>query len=120
ERHVAKGKRFVSHKDKNKLVQVERKWRDESYTALHWGKTPDELRFARRDRLQRNLEFCMFNPTGLTCKCLFLEGFDNSSITTQPVRYVDETDEMIWWSERGGWGHFYLYGRDGTYKNAIT
>ena len=27
---------------------------------------------------------------------------------------------MIWWSERSGWGHFYLYDRDGKLKNAIT
>jgi dipeptidyl aminopeptidase/acylaminoacyl peptidase len=27
---------------------------------------------------------------------------------------------MIWWSERSGWGHFYLYERDGKLKNAIT
>ena len=27
---------------------------------------------------------------------------------------------MIWWSERSGWGHFYRYGRDGKFKNAIT
>jgi dipeptidyl-peptidase 4 len=27
---------------------------------------------------------------------------------------------MIWWSERSGWGHFYLYSRDGKLKNAIT
>ena len=33
---------------------------------------------------------------------------------------MEETDEMIWWSERSGWGHFYLYGRDGKLKNAIT
>src|SRR5262249_16811529 len=43
EEHVRKSELFVFHKDKNKLVQVERKWRDESYTDLHWGKTSDEL-----------------------------------------------------------------------------
>ena len=28
---------------------------------IHWGKTGDELRFVRRDRLQRHLEFCSLN-----------------------------------------------------------
>ena len=27
---------------------------------------------------------------------------------------------MIWWSERSGWGHYYLYDRNGEFKNAIT
>src|SRR4029077_16742598 len=28
--------------------------------------------------------------------------------------------EMIWWSERTGWGHFFLYERAGKLKNALT
>jgi dipeptidyl aminopeptidase/acylaminoacyl peptidase len=27
---------------------------------------------------------------------------------------------MIWWSERTGWGHFYLYDKDGKFRNPIT
>ena len=29
-------------------------------------------------------------------------------------------DDFIWWSERNGWGHFYLYDHNGKLKNAIT
>jgi dipeptidyl aminopeptidase/acylaminoacyl peptidase len=37
------------------------------------------------------------------------------------LRYLDETQEMIWMSERDGWNHLYLVdARDGTVKNAIT
>ena len=32
---------------------------------------------------------------------------------------ADGTD-VIWWSERDGWGHLYLYGADGTLKHQIT
>lgn len=35
--------------------------------------------------------------------------------------YVDKTDELIWRSERDGWGHLYLYdGKTGALKNRIT
>jgi len=27
---------------------------------------------------------------------------------------------MIWWSERAGWGHYYLYDHNGTYKRPLT
>src|SRR5262249_34620446 len=27
---------------------------------------------------------------------------------------------MLWWSERSGWGHYYLYERGGKLKNAVT
>jgi dipeptidyl-peptidase-4 len=103
-----------------KLVQIKPKWKDERYFNTHWGKTASDLRFVRRDRLQRNIEFCSLDTKAAKCKCLFEEGIDNGNIEYQNVRYIDDTDEMIWWSERSGWGHFYLYNRDGTLKNAIT
>jgi dipeptidyl aminopeptidase/acylaminoacyl peptidase len=57
--------------------------------------------------------------TGET-KCLLLEGYENADVNVRPVQYIDESNEMIWWSERSGWAHFYLYDRNGTLKNAIT
>jgi len=33
---------------------------------------------------------------------------------------LDETSEMIWWSERSGWGRYYLYTNEGQLKNEIT
>jgi dipeptidyl aminopeptidase/acylaminoacyl peptidase len=102
------------------MHRVSPKWKDEAYSNIHWGKTPNELRFVRRDRLKRHVEFCsMAIPAG-PANCLLADGFENAGVDTQPVRYLDDSDEMIWWSEHTGWGHFYLYGRDGTFKNAIT
>lgn len=103
-----------------KLTPIKPKWKDERYFNVHWGKTGNELRLVRRDRLQRNIEFCILDLKAGTCKCLFEEGLENGNIEFQNVRYLDDSDEMIWWSERSGWGHFYLYSRDGVLKNAIT
>ncbi|MFO0814431.1 MAG: DPP IV N-terminal domain-containing protein [Gemmatales bacterium] len=110
---------YVNLADK-KLVQIKPKWKDERYFNPHWGKTASDLRFVRRDRLQRNIEFCSLDTKDGKCKCMFEEGIDNGNIEYQSARYLDDSDEMIWWSERTGWGHFYLYSRDGTLKNAIT
>jgi dipeptidyl-peptidase-4 len=106
--------------EKKTLTRITPKWKDERYSDLRWGKSPGELRFIRRDRLQRNLEVCSFDVLGGKCQCLFGEAFDSAFLDMQVPRYIDETDEMLWWSERTGWGHFYRYGRDGTFKNALT
>ena len=103
-----------------KMTEVKVKWPYEAYTDIHWNKTGDELRFIRRDRLQRHLEVCSLKTKSDEAKCLIAEGFDAAYLEFQNLRYVDESDEMIWWSERSGWGHFYLYSRDGKLKNAIT
>ncbi len=120
EANIRKSELHVFHKDQNKLVRVEPLWKDESYSDLHWGKTSGELRFLREDRLLRNVEFCALDTAKGEAKCLIIEGFDNSNIFTKPVKYLEESDEMIWWSERSGWGEFYLYDRAGKLKNAIT
>lgn len=103
-----------------KLVRVEPKWKDESFNNLHWGKTAEDLRFVRMDRLRRHLEFCSLDVLKGKSTCLVSEGFENASVEQQPAHYLDETSEMIWWSERSGWGQFYLYDRAGKLKNAIT
>lgn len=111
---------FLGDRAGKKLLRVQPKWKDESYTDIHWGKTSDELRFLRRDRTQRNVEFCTFNVKTGDTKCLIVEGFENANINFQPASYLEESNEMIWWSERSGWAHFYLYDRTGQFKNAIT
>ncbi|HJZ92790.1 MAG TPA: DPP IV N-terminal domain-containing protein [Gemmataceae bacterium] len=120
EESAAKSELFYFDAAAKKLAKVKAKWPYERYTNIHWNKSGDELRFIRRDRLQRHLEFCTLNTKTGDEKCLLGEGFDAAYLEFQPIRYVDESDEMIWWSERTGWAHFYLYGRDGKLKNAIT
>ena len=35
------------------------------------------------------------------------------------MRYVKPGGDMLWWSERSGWGHYYLYANDGKLKNIV-
>ena len=38
----------------------------------------------------------------------------------QSIRFINNEREFIWWSERTGWGHYYLYSADGEFKGAVT
>ena len=106
--------------EKKSLTRIVPKWKDERYSDLRWDKATGQMRFIRRDRLQRNLEVCSFDVFTGSCKCMFGEAFESAFLDMQSPRYIDETDELLWWSERSGWGHFYRYGRDGSFKNAVT
>ena len=44
----------------------------------------------------------------------------NIYIETKPLQVINNGGELLFWSERDGWGHYYLYGADGTLKNQIT
>ncbi len=106
--------------EKKSLTRISTKWKDERFSDIRWGKSSGELRFIRSDRLQRNLEACSLNISTGECKCLFAESFEASFLDFRPARYIEESDEFLWWSERSGWGHFYRYSRDGTFQNALT
>ncbi len=120
ETEIRKTELYYCDVEKKALTKMAPKWRDERYSDLRWGKSPGELRFIRRDRLRRNMEMCSFDVFTGSCKCVFSDSFDAAYLEMQTPRYIEETDELVWWSERSGWGHFYRYGRDGTFKNAIT
>jgi dipeptidyl aminopeptidase/acylaminoacyl peptidase len=117
---VPKNELYIGDRAGRKLARVTPKWKDEMYSDLKWGKTQEDLRFIRRDRLLRHLEICRMNAASGEVKCVLAEGFEGAYLDFQPVHDVEDTGEMVWWSERSGWGHFYLYDKAGKLKNAVT
>jgi len=121
EDNVPKSELYVFEREGKKLTRMKTKWKDETIARAAWGKTsPSELWFLREDRLLRHVELCCYSLGTGECKCLLTEGFDNAPIFTQPIHYIEESNEMLWWSERGGWGHYFLYDGTGKLKNAVT
>lgn len=97
------------------------KYRDQRFMNIHWqDTTSDKLRLVRRDRLQRNLELLEMDLNSYATKVLLTEKVENAFLETQNVRYVKPGGDFIWFSERNGWGHFYLYDNDGNLKRALT
>ena len=97
------------------------KWRDQQVTNVHWPvKSSETVRFIRRDRLQRNLELVEMNTTTNATRVLLTESVEDAQLEIQPVYYTKRGGDFVWFSERSGWGHYYLYSFDGTLKRALT
>ncbi|MEI7577923.1 MAG: DPP IV N-terminal domain-containing protein [Armatimonadota bacterium] len=97
------------------------KWKDQRAMDMHFqDASSDVIRFVRRDRLQRNLEVCDYDVKTKMTTVLLTESVENAFLESQQIRYLKPGGDFIWWSERTGWGHFYLYSNDGKLKNAIT
>lgn len=120
EEDIRRSELHVFDRASKELTRLTPKWKDESYRSLDWAEEGSTLRLVRRDRLMRNAELCTLDPRTMEPKVLIEEGFESAYLAPQGVRYLEERQELIWWSERTGWGHFYLYGLDGTLKHAIT
>ncbi|MDX2305880.1 MAG: DPP IV N-terminal domain-containing protein [Microscillaceae bacterium] len=97
---------------------------DGSWTDVLWAKDSKTLAFlsTSRDHKQENLRVADAT-TGLvrdiyeeTSKTQFESGQGTSN-----WRYLPESNEFIWFTERDGWGHLYLYDLNGgKLKNQIT
>lgn len=98
-----------------------KKWKDQRLFDIHWnGKGSDHLRMVRRDRTQRHFELLDLNVATGQFTQLIQEDIDNNSSERQNVRYVTAGGDFLWWSERSGWGHYYLYDNAGKLKRALT
>ncbi len=102
-----------------KAIDVAR-WRDQRMFFQHWPSGSERLRLVRRDRLQRNLELIEVDLASGNIRTLITESVENANLEQQAPRYTKTGGDIIWWSERSGWGHYYLYDHNGTYKKPLT
>ena len=79
-----------------------------------------KLYLTRQSRDLHRLDVCLADPATGEVKTLIEERL-NTYIETKPLRLVNSGADVIFWSERDGWGHFYLYDANtGALKNRIT
>jgi dipeptidyl aminopeptidase/acylaminoacyl peptidase len=104
-----------------KEITEAKKWKDQQYVGGFRWDTPTKLRFTRRDRLQRNMEYVEYDITNGSVTPLITERVVNANLEQPQIVYTaKENGDIIWWSERTGWGHYYLYDHNGRLKNPIT
>jgi dipeptidyl-peptidase-4 len=87
---------------------------------LQWvADTADKLYFRRMSRDQHKVDVCVANADTGEVKTLIEERL-NTYVETKPIRLVKNGEEILFWSERDGWGHYYLYDGNGAVKNQVT
>ena len=110
-------------KDQSLQIEVERptaRAREHEHTEPLWvGPGSDKLYFNRISRDLHRVDLCVADLTTGESKPLIQERM-NVYIETKPVRVISSSGELIWWSERDGWGHYYLYDSAGNLKSQIT
>jgi dipeptidyl aminopeptidase/acylaminoacyl peptidase len=108
-------------KELRKLDLNEGKYLENRVSEMQWLEDSKVIRFVNRDRTQRDLQLCDLDLATMKCKPLITEKIENGFLERQPIRYFKKKDgDFVWWSERDGWGHLYLYDHDGKLKNRIT
>ncbi|HZS45761.1 MAG TPA: DPP IV N-terminal domain-containing protein [Blastocatellia bacterium] len=94
--------------------------REHEKTEPQWlSDTTDKLYFTRLSRDMHRLDVCVASPESGDVKVLIEERL-NTYIESKPLRLVNNGQEILFWSERDGWGHYYLFDGNGNLKNQIT
>ncbi|KYG80730.1 S9 family peptidase [Roseivirga echinicomitans] len=102
-------------------VDVE-KFTDQTISAYLPGETSDKLFLTRMNRTSDTLDVSVINTANGDLKVLF-QDVDHPYFNWdyQQLLIMEEGKELIWWSERTGFGQLYLYdGQTGALKNKIT
>ena len=106
EENVGQEELFVYNAGDTKLTPVNvKRWKDQRLFDIHWNGSSTKLRMVRRDRTQRHLELIEVDLPSKAIASILKEDIENNSSERQNIRYVKKGGDMIWWSERTGWGH---------------
>lgn len=93
--------------------------RDNEFRPSLWLGDNNRLYFSRTSRDVKRIDLCIADiNTGIITPTID-ERF-NTYIETNRPGLVNKGNEIIHWSERDGWGHFYLFDGKGKLKNQIT
>jgi dipeptidyl aminopeptidase/acylaminoacyl peptidase len=84
-----------------------------------WMGTPEKFYVTRTSRDLKRIDLCTANISSDTLKTLVEERL-NTYVETRPLKLVNNGKEFIWWSERSGWAHIYLFDENGNLKNPVT
>lgn len=93
--------------------------RDDDWRPTVWQGTADKFYFNRTSRDLKRIDICVVDINTGVVKTLIDERM-NTYVELRRLGVVSGGAELIHWSERDGWGHFYLYDGNGKLKNQIT
>ncbi|WP_026954739.1 S9 family peptidase [Algoriphagus vanfongensis] len=91
--------------------------RDDDFRPATWLGDEDEFYFALTSRDLKKVDVVRWNLS-TNEKEVLIEERSNTYIDLDKIELVG--NEIIWWSERDGWAHLYLYGKDGSFKRQLT
>jgi len=109
-------------KDQTCVLQTLPRKHKDTYDKYHrriWLGTNDMFWMTRQSRDEHHAQICQVDIKTDTVRTVLQQDL-NTYIDVFDYRVVNKGGEFILMSEKSGWSHLYLYGADGTLKNAIT
>lgn len=97
------------------------KWHGQKLEIVPVDNYKGKIYFTRMNRAYNEIELCAINVQTRQVEILIHEytrPFLNEDLFN--VKIINGGQDIIWWSDRTGWGHYYHYNAEGRLLNAIT
>jgi len=121
EENVTQNELWVYRRGEPAIKQVSvRRWKDQSLQDVHWPLNGDKVRRVRRDRPQRAIDFIEVDVPSGAIRTLLTDAIEGAALEPKPIRYLRKGGDFLWWSQKTGWGMYYVYGFDGGEKRPLT
>ncbi|WP_163713278.1 prolyl oligopeptidase family serine peptidase [Mangrovibacterium lignilyticum] len=102
-----------------KQIDVER-WKGQQLIPIHSAEVKDQFYFLRVKRTRNEIELCSVNEQGElkslvheVCEPLFNDLMFSCKI-------INGGNDILFWSDRSGWGQYYRYDKNGQLNNPLT
>ncbi len=100
-------------------ANIPAKNRDDEFKPVKWLGDENFIYFSITSRDLKKIDICRWNIQDGKKETL-IEERSNTYIDITKPEIINNGTEIIHWSERDGWGHFYLYDTKGNLKRQLT
>ena len=87
---------------------------------MDFAASPTEIAIQRLNRTQNRLDLLLADATTGESRVILSETAPSWVEVTDDLRWIRDGEQFLWTSERDGFRHIYLYGRDGTLIRQVT
>ncbi|MEZ5015547.1 MAG: DPP IV N-terminal domain-containing protein [Flavipsychrobacter sp.] len=96
--------------------------KDQYLTSITWSPDEEYVYIAVLDRAQKHMALNQYDArTGYKVKTLFEEKNEKYVEPQNPLYFLPgEKDKFVWWSQRDGYMHLYVYNTDGKLVKQLT
>ena len=86
-----------------------------------FNKYPEYIYFTRKSRTCDEMDLCRVDTrTGEVFEIIHERCEPHFTEQLFECRILNGGEDILWWSERSGWGQYYLYNKEGQLKNPVT
>lgn len=113
---------FIGDTLTQKMVKIDiGKWKDQTIEVIPAPTNATELFFLRKRRTLDEQELCAVNlETGNVRVVISETAKPHFNYELFAVHILNAGKDIVWWSDKTGWGQYYWYDGNGNLKNQIT